>query len=414
MLDSMRRNANSWVFSLVFAVIIFVFAINFGPWAGRISADTPTYAVQVNGRIIGVSEYQSAMGRMRERFSGMTDEQVEKLGLSSRIVDGLIERELLAQLAESNNLVVTDKDLVAQIKKNLFAGQEELMNPETYERIIESNFQMTAGEFDELQRREILASRMAKILKTSVHVTDSDLKSVFATENDLVSVNYIRINPTFFTEATLPSEPEMNKWATENEEKLKTYYEKNLAQFVSAEQPAVQKKFVDVRSEIAKKLWLSNHQLDKAKKYAQEILAELKAGKKLDKISPKGLVRTAEGSKPVLTETAPVFASTSLFSKTGVLAQGITREVAAAAYGLSSEKAYVEEPVLSRDNLYIVELKERKMPDDAQFEKEKEALRKKLTENRANEFLRGYIDVMKKSAKIVKNPSLFDPQQEEA
>ncbi len=51
MLDFMRRNANSWIMVLLFGIIIFVFAINFGPWAGNVTPTVP-YAAVVNNEPI--------------------------------------------------------------------------------------------------------------------------------------------------------------------------------------------------------------------------------------------------------------------------------------------------------------------------------------------------------------------------
>src|SRR5258708_2590679 len=146
MLDSMRRHANSWVFSLLFAVIIFVFAINFGPWAGQVGGDA-SYAAEVNGRVITVAEFQSAYGsqmRMLQMFRpGYTTEQAEKDGLRSLVLDQLVGQELLAQLAETNNLAVTDHELVSAIRKRVSNDADKPLDSDTYHRWVYANFQMT-------------------------------------------------------------------------------------------------------------------------------------------------------------------------------------------------------------------------------------------------------------------------------
>src|SRR5688572_23602695 len=50
MLEMMRKNANSWLMVLLFSIIIFVFAINFGPWAGRVGGGE-AFAAWVNNKV---------------------------------------------------------------------------------------------------------------------------------------------------------------------------------------------------------------------------------------------------------------------------------------------------------------------------------------------------------------------------
>lgn len=512
MLDSMRRNANSWVFTLLFAVIIFVFAINFGPWAGRVGSDT-SYAAEVNGRVISIAEFQSAYGnqiRMLQMFRpGYTNEQAEIDGLRSIVLDQLISQELLAQLSESHRLTVTDAELVSVIKKRVSNGDKPL-DPETYHRWVYANFQTSEGQFEAQLKREMLAERMAEVLSTGVHVSDADVRTAFNAKNDLVSVDYIRVNPNYFPEPTMPADKELSAWVTAHESELKAYYEKNISQFRTTKQirarhilakadarstpeqkaaarkkieeakrrvtegkedfatvakalsddgsapnggdlgffgegtmvpafeaaafklsdgqisdivetpfgyhiikveetkPPVHKEYADAKADIAKLLWMKEQRMQAARKYAESILAEMKSGKKIDKVSIKGIVRKPEGAPLGLNEVAPTLASTNLFNRSArfIPGLGLAPEVATAAFKLNKDTPYSSEVIVSGDNVFVVALKERKEPEEAQFAKDKDGLRASLANERKREFMQSYLDYLKKNAKIVRNPSI--------
>src|SRR5438093_809294 len=104
MLDFMRRNANSWIMILLFAIIIFVFAINFGPWAGSQLTEGTHYAAIVNNRTISMAEFRTAfmsqMNRIRQFRTDYDETQAEKDGLKQMVLEQLIARELLTQMGQ--------------------------------------------------------------------------------------------------------------------------------------------------------------------------------------------------------------------------------------------------------------------------------------------------------------------------
>jgi peptidyl-prolyl cis-trans isomerase D len=513
MLASLRKNANSWIITLLFAVIIFVFAINFGPWAGRLGHDT-SYAAKVNGQVITIPEFQSAYSsqmRLMQMFRpGYTPEQAEKDGLRALVLDHLVSQELLAQLAESNNLAVTDHELVASIKKRIQTDPDKALDADTYHRWVYGNFQMSEGQFEAQLKREMLAERMVEVLSTGVHVSDADLKSAFDSKNDQTSITFIRINPSFFPAPSVPADKDLSAWAKSHEADLKAYYDKNSAQFHTSMQvharhilakadarstpeqkaaakkkiedalkrvttgkedfatvakavsedgsastggdlgffgkgamvpsfeeaafrlkpnqisgivespfgyhiikaeaikPAVDKSFDDAKADIVKLVWTKERQMDEAKKYAEAIMLDVKAGKKLDQIHAKGLVKKEAGASVSFNEVTPILGSTNLFSKTSrfVPGLGLAPEVVAQSFKLSAQTPHLSEPIVSNDNLYIVELKERKKPDPEQFAKDKDALRASMVNERKRDFLQSYVELLKKDAKIVNNPSV--------
>lgn len=196
MLSVMRRSANSWLLVLLFAAIIFVFAFNFGPWAGNVGGGV-SYAADVNGRVITLPEFQAAYSRQFQTIQsyrpGYTNEQAEKEGLRKIVLEQLVSKQLLANLARDHGLSVSDSELAAFIQERLF-GEGRAFDRETYRRLINSNFQSTEAQFEAQLRRDLLAERMASLLATGVNISNEEVSSTFVSRKTRVSLDVIRID----------------------------------------------------------------------------------------------------------------------------------------------------------------------------------------------------------------------------
>ncbi len=233
MLEFMRRNANSWLMILLFAVIIFVFAINFGPWAGEKSGELP-FAAEVNGRVITMNEfrflYSNKMRQIKRFKPEYTQEQADQDGLKGLVVDQLVSQELLSQLALENDLVIPDKEL-AKIIKSRFFSENSPFNKENYSRLINSAFQTTESQFENQLRKELLAGQIAELLATGSNISSHELWQIFERRNSKVSLDFVKINPKYFSAKKKYSETEAAKFKTKNKEEIKTYYHNNIAQY---------------------------------------------------------------------------------------------------------------------------------------------------------------------------------------
>lgn len=170
MLDIMRRNSNSWLFGLLFAAITFVFAINFGPWVGNISGEAK-YAADVNGHVITFQEFQMAYASQIRMIQSMQADfnpegPVGEM-LKKSVLDRLVGKVLLAQLAQSQNFLITDKELATFIKTQIF-DKDKGLDRETYKRAIYSNYHMSESQFESQLRQDLTAEQMTQLLETAV------------------------------------------------------------------------------------------------------------------------------------------------------------------------------------------------------------------------------------------------------
>ncbi len=238
MLDFMRKNANSWLMVLLFGIIIFVFAINFGPWAGHEGGALP-FAAEVNGRVITLTEFnQIYAGQMRQMQSyrpGYTPQQAETEGLKAMILDHMVSQELLAQTADDNGLIIPDTELAQIIRKRIF-GDAKDFDAEQYKRIIHSVFQSNEAQFEGMVRRELLAQRAAELITTGANISDDELKQAFTDKKNRVSLEYVRIDPAYFTQVKEPSADEAKAFADKHPDQIKAYYDAHIADYRAPKQ----------------------------------------------------------------------------------------------------------------------------------------------------------------------------------
>ena len=123
MLNVFRQHANNWFMVLIFALITFVFVFTFGSWGGGNVSGQMAVAATVNGHAISASQfrnqYQGAMRNMQMYQPGFTPEKAREQGLSAKVLDHLVDQELLAQAAEKRGLSIGDEELADLIHKQL-------------------------------------------------------------------------------------------------------------------------------------------------------------------------------------------------------------------------------------------------------------------------------------------------------
>lgn len=238
MLDFMRRNANSWVMIFLFGIIIFVFAINFGPWAGNASAGVP-YAATVNHEAISMAEFRTAYASQFARIKQFRPEydqsQADKDGLKQIVVEQLVSRELLTQLGRQKQLTIGARTLAEEIKERVFGGDQEF-NKEEYIRRVNAFFQSTVPQFEEQVEKELIAEQMANLLGTGVYVSEEEARMAFKDKNTKVAIEFIKVNPKHFTAVRAITADEIKRYQDANGKQISDYYNEHIGEYVQEKQ----------------------------------------------------------------------------------------------------------------------------------------------------------------------------------
>ena len=121
-ITTMRVYFRSLKIVLLFVILAFILTsvVYFG--ASSFSGDTPEGAVAtVNGERIGRERFRRAYNNYLEFYrqiykERLTPEMAEQLGLTQRVVDGLVQETLIVQQAEREGLRVSDEEVRARIQ----------------------------------------------------------------------------------------------------------------------------------------------------------------------------------------------------------------------------------------------------------------------------------------------------------
>ena len=234
MLDFMRKNANSGVMLVLFGIIIFVFAINFGPWAGGNSSSSTPYAAKVNNKLITMANfriaYSNQINQLKQFRPDYNQEQAEKDGLAGIILDQLISKELLYQTAKQHNFTVGARTLAHEIKTIVF-GEKEAFSQEEYKKRIEGFFQINIAQFEEQIAKDLAAQQMADLLNTGIFVSDDDVKEAFLEQNNKVSVEFIKVKAEYFDSIPDATKEQIAAFVTNNAPKIEQYYKEHLSDY---------------------------------------------------------------------------------------------------------------------------------------------------------------------------------------
>lgn len=230
MLSSFRSNAANPIVWLPVGIIVFVFVFTFGSWGGSDVSGSIPLAAQVNGRVVPESQFGAAYStayqnrQMIRRGYGVEDAKAEDL--KSKVLDELVERELLAQAAEARGLSVGDEELVRSIKERYF-GPDRPFDREEYKRLVNGYFQTTEARFEDQVRREVLAELMQKAVAETVQVSEAELREAFDNRFNRADLTLVRVDPLYFKDLPAPSDAERNAWVESHGDDIKAYYDEH-------------------------------------------------------------------------------------------------------------------------------------------------------------------------------------------
>jgi peptidyl-prolyl cis-trans isomerase D len=236
MLEQMRRSSQSLLIYVLFAIVIAVFIINFGPQSGGgCGAEArvrPATAAEVDGRTIGWSDFKYGQ-RVAAVVFGADGGRTSRL--KEQVMDALIQRELLVQQGERIGLrvgqaevdeMVTDSKMLAfgQMKRGPFE-KDGVFDNETFTKWVQFGLQMTPGSFFEQQRKELMAARMRDLLRGSVNVASTEVKEQFEQRNNQVNLEYVSFPWSRYKNDVEVSEADVAAYVKDNEKKLKDLYD---------------------------------------------------------------------------------------------------------------------------------------------------------------------------------------------
>lgn len=190
-------------------------------------------AAEVNDRVISEREVQIAIGRERQRLESqlgdslpadfLTDEN-----LREPAIEGLIQREILASLAEEGNMTFSDKDVDRMILSLPDFQIDGKFDSQRFIQITRS-IGHTPATFRALLKEDMLVNDMQNAILSSDFITPNELNTSVALSRQNRDFGWISL-PL----GDLPSTIEVS------DEDVSAYYEENKTTYLSEEQVAIE------------------------------------------------------------------------------------------------------------------------------------------------------------------------------
>jgi peptidyl-prolyl cis-trans isomerase D len=229
MLDIIRKQKESIVIKVVFVIIVLSFVgtifLVWGKGSEGVGGKSG-YAAKVDGTRITLEEYQNAYQRMRSMYQqiygqSLPAEMEKTLGLKKVTLDNLVDSLLVMKQAKSMGIKVSKDEISTSISAMPMFQKDGVFSFDLYNQLLKSN-RMTANDYEQGQKGELLLKKVRQSVKDKVTVTDEDALEQFRKENDRIDLAYLSYSPSDVLAEVKPSEAELNEYLQKNQNDFKT------------------------------------------------------------------------------------------------------------------------------------------------------------------------------------------------
>ena len=241
----------TFLFLIIMASFLFSGFDNFSMGSGKNVAS-------VDGTEVTIKEYQVALQRQVEFFTqmmggkGMTQAQLEEMGIKQSVINGLIQQKLIANTADSMGFVVSLEEVKNEIKNLPYFKRNEQFDVNTYRNVLQSNG-YTPTQFEELIGNDLKQKKVDELFSTTL-ISENSVKDILNFKNNGMNVHAIKISRQALAPMVSVSEQEIKDYLAkpENQKTLEAAYTENYAKYNQAEE--VKARHILIKGEDAKAL----------------------------------------------------------------------------------------------------------------------------------------------------------------
>lgn len=396
MLKFMREK---FQYSFPLKIILIAVAASFVGWGigtgGRGSKNGNVIA-EVMDQKITLEEFQRYYNNLVETYRRQLGEQfspelLERLNVKKGAFDTLTQEKLQLALALKKGIVVSDDEVVKEIRTNPIFQRDGVFDQQLYENILRVN-RLQPQQFEESMRGQMTRDKLRLLITDSVKVSDLELRQAYTTDNEKVKVNYITFDSLKYGEKVQPAPAELQKYYQEKRESLKKpesailkyvrlspedfmadvkvteqearkYYDDNQKEFKREPKVRARHILLMVAQNAAEPEW------EKARGQAEEVLKKIKGGADFARLAKE--FSQDPGSKEGGGDL-------------GFFSRGqMVRPFEEAAFSL--KPGQVSDPVRSPFGYHIIKAEERQEEGHEPFDSAKAKILEKLKKSRARE-----------------------------
>ncbi|MCF6210001.1 MAG: SurA N-terminal domain-containing protein [Gammaproteobacteria bacterium] len=398
MLTFIREKVQGWIAWVIVGLLIIPFALwgineYFGTGGSLVAAT-------VNDAEIDQREFRQTFyeqrDRMQEMLGGQYDSRIFDPQLRQRVINELVERELLLQNAEAMGYRVAEQNVAATIRSFESFHEEGVFSPELYRQQLRIQGQSPAS-FEHRIRRALLASQLPTGIAETALVTDAELDALIRLQGQQREVAYL----------TLPIKRYEDE-SDASEAAVASYYETHHERYMTSERVSVE--YIELSAnelgadlepgdEKLREFYQSRSQQFSVpeERKVRHILLTLPEGageRDVEAVRDKAKevlerIRAGESFAALASEISEDPGSTDMGGDLGFISQGVMEpDFEQVAFVLN--EGDVSEPVLTSFGFHIIKVDEIRVGEAKPFEEVRDEL---LEEYRRDEAEREYFDL---------------------
>lgn len=245
LMDKLNGATNGIVWKIIFGLIAVSFVLS--GVAGYVFTQTDTSIAKVNGEDISQqvflqqynNEFQQASEQLGAQFAAVADSPSFTAELKQKVLNRLIDQELLRQYAAELKLDVSDSQIMQQIVTTPYFQKDGKFDNALYQQMLSANG--INGDIYAQYLREAL-----KLEQLQTGISDSDF--IVPAQSDKLANLFFQKRKVRL--AKFPIESELIKQEV-TEQEVKEYYEANKSAFAVPETVKVQ--YIDLTAALAQK-----------------------------------------------------------------------------------------------------------------------------------------------------------------
>ena len=225
----------TFIFLIIIAGMLFSGFDNFSMGSGQ-------QVASVDGTPVSVREYQIALNRQVEFFnqmmggSGMTQKQLEEMGIKQSVLNGLIQQKLILNTAENMGIVVSLDEVKNEIKSMPYFQSNNQFNVAMYRNMLQSNGYVPT-QFEELVASDLKQKKVDELFN-SLLVSENYVQDIAKFKNQEVTVQGVKIGRQALAPLISVSKEEIQQYVSNpaNKKTLEEAYGENFAKYNSPEE----------------------------------------------------------------------------------------------------------------------------------------------------------------------------------
>ncbi len=414
-----RIRNSRWLGYLIVAVISVPFAL----WGVQayFTGAAPDEVAEVNGSPISTQLFDRQVGErrqeLRERFDGELPDDFDDMELRRRVLDELIDREVIAQAAASLGMIASDQRVAQMIRSQEFFQRDGQFDPELYRQVL-SRSGIRPSEYEADMRRSDRVQQLQGGVMGSAFTLPSEARHLATLEGQQREVSVVRIADETLLGRVSVSDDEVRAFYDANAERFQTPRQRRVA-YLELDRDALAET-IDVTAEEIEAEYRERVQREEEEsvRHASHILLELEPDadperesevrRRLEELRER--IVGGEDFAELAREYSNDPASAPDGGDLGAISPGeMVDEFDDALFALEEEAA-LSEPVRTRFGYHLIQVTHIDEPEGPTLADLRDEIRRDLQQRQAEEFFFDRVDALVNAA--YENPGSLEPAAE--